>query len=235
MHAHLSTPLLLAAAMMALGCGTKANHLLTAKVYESPNQVVRLQAIPDANKGRGYTHPADLSQERVAKVLEGLRVDKNMSPIPLAFQRGVDKTATVPAFTEAEVKFFAPLLTKGLAKATPREVVTFYETADINSIQRVITSGCVFIVGDAFHVMISNHLVKDNIFKDVEYYQAPYRLRPIRPIEHYTEPGRLLFEPDRYMIEPDEMGFGELTRGLQLHIAVRFKALPASEGLRTRD
>ena len=135
MRAHLGTPLLLAAAMMTLGCGTKANHLLTAKVYESPNQVVRLQAIPDANKGRGYTHPAYLAQERVAKVLEGLRVDKNMSPIPLAFQRGVDKTATVPAFTEAEVKFFAPLLTKGLAKATPREVVTFYETADINKTQ----------------------------------------------------------------------------------------------------
>ncbi len=203
-------------------------HLLTATVYDSPKQVVRLQAIANASQGQGYSHPAFLSEEKVARILEGLRVEKNTSLVPLAFQRGKGKTQSIPAFSEGEVRFLAPLLAKGLAMATPEELVTFFETADISSTQRVITSGGVLVRGDEFYIVLGNHLVKKNIWIDAEYYESPFRLRPLRPIEHGTEPGRLLFEPSQYMIETktDAIGLRELTTGLHLHVAVRYRELP---------
>ena len=39
-----------------------------------------------------------------------------------------------PAFTDREVAFFAPLLTLGLSKATPEEVVTFYQTRNLSAL-----------------------------------------------------------------------------------------------------
>lgn len=203
-------------------------HLLTVKVYESQNQVVRLQAIPEATTSGGYTHPALLSEEQIARILQGLRVEKNTSPVPLVLQGGSGYSQTVRAFSDAEVRFFAPLLAKGLAQATPEELVTFFETAEISPTQRVVTSGAVLVRGEVFHILISNHLVKKDIWIDAELYEAPYRLRPLWPIEQGTEPGRLLFEPSAYMVESttDELGLRELTTGLHLRVGVRFRNLP---------
>ncbi len=211
-------------------------HLLTVKVYDGPNQVVRLQAIPEATKGGGYSHPAFLSEEQIVRVLEGLRVEKNTSLVPLVLQRGSGHGQTGRAFSDAEIRFFAPLFAKGLAQATPEELVTFYETAEISSTQRVITSGAVLVRGKVFHVLISNHLVKKDIWIDAEYYEAPHRLRPLWPIEQGTEPGRLRFEPSAYMVESttDELGLGELTTGLHLHVGVRFRDLPQASGSQPR-
>lgn len=222
-------------ALWLASCAGK-EHLLTVKVYESQNQVVRLQAIPEAAEVGGYSHPAFLADEQIASILRGLRVEKNTSPVPLVLQRGVGHRQTAPAFSDAEVRFFAPLLGKGLAMATPEELVTFFETAEISSTQRVVTSGAVLVRGEVFHILISNHLVKKDIWIDAELYESPYRLRPLWPIDQGTEPGRLLFEPHAHMVETTtgELALRELTAGLHLHVGVRFRELPEASGSHLR-
>lgn len=199
--------------------------MMTVTVYETKNQVVRLQAMPDANGGKGYSHPALLSEQTVASALRGMFVEEDTSPVPLAFGRsGPDKRSR--AFGDAEVKFLTPLLVEGLSRATPEELVTFYETADISSTQRVVTSGGVFVIADEFHIVLGNHATKVNIWQDAAEYEAPYRLRPLEPIS--PEPGRLVFEPASQMVSLETSSLSERVKGSRLHAAVRYKDLPPS-------
>ncbi len=221
-------PVLLAG--LLAGC-TGGDHFLTAKVHDSPDHIVRLQAIPDANGGKGYSHPAYLSKEQMARVLRGLHVEKNTSLVPAVFQRGGGKPQTIRAFSDAEVRFFAPHLVKGLAMATPEEIVTFYGTAELSSTQHVVTSGGMLIRGDELHVVLSNYRVKLDTWQDNELYESPFHLRPLHPI--HPEPGRLSFEPPQYMIAPaPKTGLSTVVRGQRLHVAIRFHELsqiPAGE------
>lgn len=199
-----------------------APPMLTVTVYESGNQVVRLQAMPDPNDGKGYSHPAFLSEETVAAVLRGLFVEEDASLIPLALGSfGPGKRSR--AFGDAEAEFLAPLLVKGLSMATPDELVTFYETANISRTQRLVSSGGVFVIGEELHIVLSNHATKVNIWQDTDEYEAPYRMRPLEAIS--PEPGRLSFEPSRHMVPSHESGLGDPLKGGQLHVAVRFREL----------
>lgn len=201
-----------------------APPILTVTVYESGNQVVRLQAMPDANGGKGYSHPAFLSEETVAAVLSGLFVEEDASLIPLPLAVGQSRPGTRSrAFGDAEARFLAPLLVKGLSMATPDELVTFYETEDISRTQRVVNSGGVFVIGEELHIVLSNHATKVNIWQDTDQYEAPYRMRPLEPIS--PEPGRLLFEPPRHMIPSQKSGFAGPLQGGQLHVGVRFREI----------
>lgn len=204
-------------------CACSASPMMTVTIHESKNQVVRLQAMPDANGGQGYSHPAFLSEQTVAAALTGLFVEEVTSPIPLPL-RGSEPGTRSRAFGDTEVKFLAPLLVQGLDRATPEELVTFYETADISSTQRVVTSGGVFVIGDELHIVLANHATKVGIWQDAEQYEAPYRMRPLEPIS--PEPGRLLFEPVGRMVGPAQSRPLAGIPGSGLHVAIRHKDLP---------
>ena len=92
-------------------------------------------------KGEEHSHPISLTPEQIAAVLGGVRIDE-----PIALVRGDilqrDPVPRVhPAFTNKDITFFAPLLALALSKATPEEVVTFYQTRTISAITREVTSG----------------------------------------------------------------------------------------------
>lgn len=203
-------------------CACTASPMMTVTVHESKNQVVRLQTTPDANGGQGYSHPAFLSEQTVAAVLKGLYVETDTSLVPLALRPSQPGTRS-RAFGDTEVTFLAPLLVKGLSKATPQELVTFFETADISSTQRVVTSGGVFVIGEELHVVLSNHATKVHIWQDADTYAAPYRLTPLEPIS--PEPGRLSFEPHRHMVRSQDSALRDRLASGVLHIAVRFREL----------
>lgn len=217
-----TTGLIASLSILALLCGCTASPMMTVTVHESDNQVVRLQAVPDANGGQGYSHPAFLSEQTVAAVLKGLLVEKHTSPLPLALRSSEPGTRS-RAFGDGEIKFLAPLLVQGLNRATPEELVTFYETADISSTQRVVTSGGLFVIGDELHIVLGNHASKVDIWQDAEQYEAPYRMRPLEPIR--PEPGRLSFEPVQYMVRSNASALRDTITGGQFHLAVRYKDL----------
>ena len=68
------------------GCETP--QFPTVVVYDSPNRFVRLEVISDANKDKGYAHPAYLTEEQVRKVMEGLYVQIDNATIGIPFLSG---------------------------------------------------------------------------------------------------------------------------------------------------
>ena len=150
-------------------------------------------------------------------VLEGLYVEAGNTPLSGS---GVRRRA----FSNKEIQFFAPLLVKGLQQATPEEIVTFFETAEISDLHEATTSGGVFVKNDALHIILSNYSVKTQIWQDNDAYEAPYRLRPLEPID--PEPGRLVFEPAQFMVQLNPSGWFETLKGKPWHAAVSYADLP---------
>jgi hypothetical protein len=214
--------LVLLSGIMAFPSGCAAPHFFTVTIYESPDRVVKLQAVSDANHGKGFSHPLDISVEALSQVMRGLRIEIHNTAFSLPFAGTSSSSGGQRAFSETEIKFFAPLFAKGLAQATPEELVTFYETAKVSDLNEITTSGGLFVQGDELHFVLSNHGAKTRVWEDNELYEAPYRLRPMEPI--YPQPGRLLFDPQHLMVEQ--------TRGM-LNLAL--KAEPWQVGVRWKE
>jgi len=209
--------------MVVLYTGCAAPHFFTITIYESPGRVVKLQAVPDANNGKGFSHPAYIDQEKLAAVMRGLQVEIHNAVLSVPFHRGSGISKRQRVFSNREITFFAPLFAKGLAQATPEELVTFFETADISDLDQLTTSGGLFVKEDEIHFLLSNHAVKTRIWQDNEQYVAPYHLRPMEPID--PQPGRLVFDPLHLMVEPKR---GILNIGLiaePWEVGVRYKEL----------
>ena len=199
--------------MVVLYTGCAAPHFFTITIYESPDRVVKLQAVPDANN----------DQEKLAAVMRGLQVEIHNAVLAIPFIGRTSSKGGQRAFSDREIKFFAPLFAKGLAQATPEELITFYETADISDLDQLTTSGGLFVKGDEIHFLLGNHNVKTRIWQDNEQYVAPYHLRPMEPID--PQPGRLVFDPSHLMVEPQR---GILNIGLTAEpweVGVRWKEL----------
>lgn len=207
--------------MLFIGCA--APHFFTVTIYESLDRVVKLQAVPDANSGKGFSHPVDISVETLAQVMRGLRVEIHNTAFSLPFSGKPSSTGGQQAFSEPEIKFFAPLLAKGLAQATPEELVTFYETGEVSDLYQLTTSGGLFVKGDELHFLLSNHSVKTRIWQDNEQYEAPYHLRPLEPID--PQPGRLLFDPPQLMVEPSTGILSIALNAEPWQVGVRWKEL----------
>jgi hypothetical protein len=207
---------------LLVACGSP--HFLTETIYDSPEATIRLQAVPDANQGQGFSHPAVISKAKMEEILKGLVVELSNSALPSG---RLGRGERHRAFTGSEARFLAPLLSKSLSLATPEELVTFYETAEISSSQRVITSGGILVRGNELHIVLSNYRVKADVWQDTEHYEAPYRMRPLRPI--HPEPGQLSFEPRQSMVAPAaKAGLGSVVKGQSLHVAINFRELAPS-------
>src|SRR5262245_18767683 len=94
---------------------------------------VRLEFDRTVKMGTEHSHPISIRPQQIAAVFAGVRITE-----PIAFVQG-DILERNPsprfhsAFTDQEIAFFAPLLALALSKATPEEVVTFYQTRDLSS------------------------------------------------------------------------------------------------------
>ncbi len=190
-------------------------------VYEDANRAVGLQRPADGYDGKRFSHPVSLTKDDVAAVMRGLYVVTQ--DVPLSRLAGGGKAVRRPAFSQKEIAFFAPLFVEGLRRATPDEVVTFYETAEISERDELTTSGAMFVRGDVMYVVLSNYGVRTAIWQDNEQYRAPVRHRPLTPID--PEPGRLVFVPAELMVRPGEGFVTKLLRGQSWRVGVRFREI----------
>ena len=208
--------------LIALGaCGTP--QFPTVVIYDSPERFVRLQVMADANEGKVFTHPVYLSEDTLAKVLSGVFVEIENSTISFPFFGGESSPVKRRAFSDAEVKFFTPYLVRGLAQATPEEMVTFFEPAEVSDLHQRTTSGGVFTKGDVLFVLISNYNVKTQIWQDADEYEAPFRLRPLDSIA--PQPGRLVYESPNLTVDAQSLGMGSFVKGRPWIVGVRYKEL----------
>ncbi len=130
-----------------------------------------------------------------------------------------------PAFSETELRLFAPQLAQGLQRAKPEEIVTFGQTQQITTITSKVTSGGVFIDGDEFHLILSNYRSETNYAPDpgISGTTLDARSSPLRSIS--PQRTRLYFEPIVALAPSRE---GLLSRMLQpdrREIIVLFKNL----------
>jgi len=198
-----------------VGCAT--SEFFTVTIYDSPQRVVRLQTKSIEDTEGGYSHPASISIEQMTSVLTGLYVDVGST----SFSKSGTRRR---AFSDSEIKFFAPLFVRGLEQATPEEVVTFFETAEISDLQEATTSGGVFVREKALYIIMSNYGVKTAIWQDTDQYEPPQRLSPLDPMA--PEPGRLVFEPSEFMIPLEENDWIDTLKGKPWHVGVKYLELP---------
>jgi hypothetical protein len=199
---------LVVAGIFFVGCETP--QFQTMSILDTPNRVVALQVMSDPYGGKGYDHPVSLTKEEMIRILQGVRVE-----------RGLIGTSEHAAFSDTEIKLFAPHFVNALEKATKEEIVTFFETARIDSEHDLTTSGGLFVAGDNLYVVLSNFSVETRGWQDNERYEASYRNRPLEQMD--PQPGRLVFVPREFMVESPDGEIGSRFKGKPWQVAVQYR------------
>ena len=217
---------LLGMSIVFVGCSTP--QFQTVTILDTPNRVVALQVIPDAYKGMGFDHPITIKKETMVRIMRGVRVER--TGLYSSSSRFGSKMH--PAFSESEIQFFAPLIVRGLSQATPEELVSFFETAEIEtgemeSYFQLTTSGGFYVAGGNFYVILSNFSVKTPLWEDVEEYEVSFRTTPLDQME--PQPGRLLYEPRELMVRDPDGEIGSRFKGKPWQVAIRLKDLLQEE------
>lgn len=194
-------------------CGPR--QFTTITIYDKPAAYVRLEFDRRVKKGSEHSHPISLTNEQVAAVLGGVRIKEHH-----VFARG----DIVPAFTDKDIAFFAPLLALALSKATPEEIVTFYATR-YSAIEREVTSGGIFVQGDVLHLILANYWSptyrRGNI---VVADTQDDRLTPMESLTTYG--GHPDFEPQSAKWERSAGGFERFFQRDSRELAILYKQLP---------
>ena len=197
----------------------------TVTIYDKPNAYVRLEFDRTVKKGMEHSHPISLAPEQIAAVLGGVRIEE-----PIALVRGdilqQDPVPRIhPAFTDKEITFFAPLLALALSKATPEEVVTFYETRYRSATSREVTSGGLFVRGDELHLILANYRSPTHYIADIGMAETQDdRLTPMQSLA--PQGGRINFEPHLAKWERPVEGLEKFFQQDHRELTVRYKQLP---------
>ncbi len=110
-------------------------------IHDEPSRGVWIQFDPHAS-GEGHSHPATISPAQMATVLRGVRARGR--DIVGGFGLLADKES-VSAFLPVDIPVLASLLSLGLSKASPKDIVTFYLVRNDLARGKLITSGGVCV------------------------------------------------------------------------------------------
>lgn len=195
----------------------------TLTVLDLPSAFVRLETDRTIETGTGHTHPVKLTVEQVAAVLAGIMIEEPIARMP--FYDDTSQPRRHAALTEKEVSFFAPLLAVALTKATPEEVVTFYQTRDISGTSREVTSGGLFIQDEELHLILANYRSHTHYAADIGVADTnDDRLTPMRSLA--PQRGRLDFEPRVAKREASLSGLKKLFQYDRRELIVLYKLVP---------
>lgn len=205
----------------------------TTTLYDEPSRFVRIEVNPSI--GGGHSHPATITTDEMIEILSGVKIKEPPRLIAtLSLESTHAESRPHAAFTEAEIRFFAPLFVEGLGKAKAEEILTFGHTNQKSGLIEQITSGGIFVTsggiyidGDTLHLILGNYRSPTNSSPDpgvgatLDGRSTP--LQPIAP-QHST----LYFEPAT-AVAPSQAGIlSSLFRPNRQEIIVLFKHLKIS-------
>jgi hypothetical protein len=203
--------------------GCASGPIPTLTIYETPHSFVRLETDPSPSQETGHSHPAQLSTERIAAALRGITVQEPVTRLPLYDDLSVPRRH--PAFSESAIEFWAPLLRLALSKATPDELVTFYQSQPLSGMKREITSGGLFLDGEELHVMLSNY--RSHTLSSGDTGSADTmddRLTPLRSLA--PQRGALSFEPSEFHSPADPTSVASLFHWDRRELIIHVNRLP---------
>ncbi len=208
-------------AILWSGCTPAAFTTLT--IYDSPQAFVRLETNRAVTEGSSLAHPATLSADRLAVILQGVIVEEPLTRMPLYDDLSVPRRHRV--FSQDEVELFAPLLSLALARATPEEVVTFYRTQRLSAVRREVTSGGLYVQGEDLHFLLSNNRSDTHYVADLGMADTPDdRLTPLRAIA--PQKGTLHFEPAEAHRTDGPRGLARLFHWDRRELIIRLDRIP---------
>ncbi|MDP9132792.1 MAG: hypothetical protein M3M98_06635 [Nitrospirota bacterium] len=133
---------------MSFGCAAEPPPII---IHEDQPLSVWLKF--DPSSGTGHSHPATISSEQIAAVLRGL----GLQPRDHVTGFGLfSKKSGAPAFLSAEVAVIAPVVSQAFAKASLKDMVTFYLVSRDIDRGDLITSGGLFLRNRHLYVILAN-------------------------------------------------------------------------------
>ncbi len=210
---------------LAVLAGCTPGHFSTLSIYETPHAFVRLETERTVDQGARHSHPVDISTAQMAAVLRGIIVQEPLTRLPLYDDMSTPRRHR--AFDEETVMFWAPLISLALSKATPEEVVTFYQSRRLSAIQREVTSGGMFLDGEDLHVLLSNYRSETHTTADIGMADTQDdRLTPLRSLA--PQKGTLHFEPSEFQRPTKPQGVGQLFYWDRRELIIQVHHLPAT-------
>ena len=141
--------------VISAACGTTAP---TGKIlFDDPRGTVFLQSIPD--RSIQATHPINLEPALLTEVLKGIEIQTHEVGLQSLLSA---RSASVPVFSDDQIRFLAPLLAEGLRTATPNErieyrVQTTFEGSTFESSTMETTAGSLYAYGRQLFVTLSEY------------------------------------------------------------------------------
>lgn len=162
--------------VMTIGCAAAPPAI---RIHEEPGQIIEVAFDPHA--GSGHSHPATVTPTQMVAALKGLTILERDTITGV----GIFEDESIPALFEKTVNVLTPHLVSGLAKASPRDLVTFFLAHRENRRAPLITSGGVFVRNQHLYVILAN--ARSSLSGNQ--YETPYppdaKSEPLLPITRY--------------------------------------------------
>ncbi|MBA3964961.1 MAG: hypothetical protein H0X47_04185 [Nitrospirales bacterium] len=224
----------LGAGLLGMLAACSTSHLVTHTVFETPTRYVRLAVDQTVSLKSKFSHPVAIPPDNMNALLAGLIVVEPVSLIPWPFQE--ERPSRHPLFSEEDIRFWSPLLTKALDVATPEELVTFYQADVISPVSRNVTSGALFVKDDHMYFILSNYRAPIQFMADVGMADTDDdRRNPLRFMA--PQQTRLLFESEGVVASSQDEAYTVGMVPRERTVAIFFRQLrprpmsPASDQL----
>ena len=202
--------------------GCASGQFPTLTIYDAPQAYVRLQADRSVWQHAEYSHPANISTERMRAVLQGIVVQEPLFRLPLYDDLSIPRRHK--AFDESAITFLAPLLSLALQKATTEEMVTFYQSRRLSGVAREVTSGGMFIEGDTLHFILANYRSNTQSTADISTASTlDDRLTPLQPLA--PQQVQLGFEPRTALQPPASSLWTNIMQTDRRELIIQFRQL----------
>jgi hypothetical protein len=175
---HPSVLLLTGALLFAdIGCSVAPAPI---PIHSGPGLFVEI--VYDSHTGRGHSHPASVLPDDLAVILQGVQLRGR--DVVGGFGLFGDDHGT-PALTARDVTTLSPHLSKGLARASSRDVVTFYLLHRDAQGGPLITSGGIFVRDRHLYVILANARTSPSSVQYETPYEPNLRMDPLLPLARF--------------------------------------------------
>jgi hypothetical protein len=118
------------------------------KLAQNPNNTVYLEEVSDWSFEA--SHPAVIDQQTITKIVKGLYANDSITG---SSRMSAGGSKPMRIFSDEDVEFLSPLLTQGLAKAKPEQLVGFHISSSAGSGSEP-TTGSLYVLKESIYLTL---------------------------------------------------------------------------------